>query len=125
MRETNIIDNYCKTQAHVRVCEENKLEEKNDYPLSLKDQPSDTTLETVREWILVCLLVMILHSIKVLIVYCIFTIMHAIGKFWAQSGKQAPKSQTRLIYGNNWAIWFHLGVVDSTQLEHARSVIIQ
>ena len=33
MRETSIIDNKnCKTQAHARVCEENKLEEleKND-----------------------------------------------------------------------------------------------
>ena len=50
--------------------------------------------------------------------------MHAIGKCWAQLGKQAPKSQTRLVYGTNWAMWFHLGVVDSTQLEHARSVII-
>ena len=27
MRETSIVDNNCKTQAHVRVCEENKLEE--------------------------------------------------------------------------------------------------
>ena len=31
MRETSIIDNLnCKMQAHARVCEENKLEEKND-----------------------------------------------------------------------------------------------
>ena len=32
MRETNIIDNLnCKTQAHARVCEENKLKlEEND-----------------------------------------------------------------------------------------------
>ena len=28
MRETSIVDNKkCKTQAHARVCEENKLEE--------------------------------------------------------------------------------------------------
>ena len=36
MRETSIVDNLnCKTQAHARVCEENKkeLEEKNDCPL--------------------------------------------------------------------------------------------
>ena len=26
MRETSILDNNRKTQAHVRVCEENKLE---------------------------------------------------------------------------------------------------
>ena len=31
MRETGIMNNLnCKMQAHARVCEENKLEEKND-----------------------------------------------------------------------------------------------
>ena len=50
----------------------------------LKDQPSDIMLETVREWNVVCLLVMMLHSIKLLILYYIYTIMHIIGEYWPQ-----------------------------------------
>ena len=41
----------CKTQAHVRVSEENKLEQKiiAYLKIPLKDWPSDTTLETVKK----------------------------------------------------------------------------
>ena len=69
MREARIMGNLnCKMQAHARMCKENKLE-KNDCPLkefSLKDWPSGTTQESSKKWILVCLLVMKLYSIKAL-----------------------------------------------------------
>ena len=47
--------------------------------------------------------------------------MHAIAKHWPQLKKQVEKSQTR----NDWVIYFHSRVVDSTQLECSKSVIIQ
>ena len=77
MREISIMDNLnCKTQPHARVCKENKvLEEKNDCPFnkfSLKDRLLEGTQETLKRQILVCLLMMILHSIKILILYLIY-----------------------------------------------------
>ena len=93
MRETSKMDNLnWKMQAYVRVWEENKLK-LDEYIIdcklnffSLKDRLSDTTLETVKKWILVCLLVMIFHSIKILILY-LYTIMYVIGQYWPQSVK--------------------------------------
>ena len=42
MRETSIMDNLkCKTQAHARVCEENKLE----LELEEKTMPIETILQ--------------------------------------------------------------------------------
>ena len=40
-------------------------------------------------------LVMMLPTIKVLIFYYIYTIMHEIAEYWPQLVKQAPKSPTR------------------------------
>ena len=86
MRETSIMDNLnCKTQAHVMKRCAKKIDMKKDnHPLKfwLKDQLYDTTLETVRKWIIAWLHVMILQSMKILILYYIYTIMHAIGKHW-------------------------------------------
>ena len=61
MRETRIMDNLnCKTQAHASVCKQNKELEKEKmtahYNNFMKDQPSNTTLETLRKWILVYML---------------------------------------------------------------------
>ena len=76
----------CKTQAHARVCKENKLD-KNDCPLkevSLKHRLLGTTQESPKKLVLVCLFVMMLHSIKVLTLYYIYTIMyiHVIAEYW-------------------------------------------
>ena len=61
MRETRIMDDLnCKTQAHASVCKQNKELEKEKmtahYNNFMKDQPSNTTLETLRKWILVYML---------------------------------------------------------------------
>ena len=88
MRETSIMDNLnCKTQAHVmkRCAKKLNKKKKDNRPLKilLKDGLYDTTLETVRKWIVAWLPVMILQSMKILIFYYIYTIMHAIGKHWS------------------------------------------
>ena len=67
--------------------------ERNKYTpeeFSLKDQLSGITQESPMRWILVCVLVMMLHSINVLILYYICPIIHAIVKFWPKSVKQVP-----------------------------------
>ena len=81
MRETTNLN--CKMQAHVRVCEENKLatgvEEYEKMTAHLKRFYRRLNVRyysiTVRKCILVCLLVMMLHTINVLILYYIYTII--------------------------------------------------
>ena len=75
MRETNILDNLnCKTQAHARVCKENKLEEKtNTYQtnLAVKGASLKGHIRRVERHIMMILSRIIHHSIKLLVLYLV------------------------------------------------------
>ena len=74
MRETSILDHLnCKTQAHARVCKENK--EKKWLPIKIFFIESTTISclpKILEKQILLRVFVMMLQSIKVLMLHCIY-----------------------------------------------------
>ena len=130
MRETGKMDDLnCKIQAHVRVSEESKLEEKmNAYlqnsieRLTVRYYPRNS--EEIDFTVFTCDDTSQHKDTNTVLYLYNNVILYTRSKYWLQLVKQVPKLLTRVVYKNNWAIQFHL-VVDSIQLQYAKSVITQ